>query len=376
MPILGAGGRLVLKRQKILKTLTLDQSTLDSSCDRLGGAPSWIWNGDLIHAQDLPIYGTGSIPGRGDGFGTYFGSKWFFGPNRSQISNNTDKFYKSTSESYPTTKTGDQSNFYSKAEVSPVPVDSGANGNYWVHVDQAGYVSFYLSRCQALGGLSQDRVKLAPLYGNVKLSPIGTADYQNSGWDCKPGPCSGATSDYEYSNLTDSANDSDALCQHPPKEGTPPGTADYENANFSGSDFPEWEVIAGIREYTLEMSAKAVDTTSVSEKFGNAIKSFVNGGGNLEFFIDRSCTDATTNNSTMLMQLLMMTDKGCEADAEFWLMGDPHECGDNCSTSGGALFYKAKILITSTAINLRPEELVAGTADFVTTETIQLCEAG
>ena len=123
MSVLGVGGRLVLKRQKVLKTLTLNQSTLDSTCNKLGGAPSWVWNGDQIHVVNLPVYGANGVPGRGDGFASYANGKWYLGPNRTHISSNNDKFYKSNSESYPDTKFGDQTNFYSKAGVSPVPVD-------------------------------------------------------------------------------------------------------------------------------------------------------------------------------------------------------------------------------------------------------------
>ena len=376
MSVLGVGGRLVLKRKKSKERLTLNQSNLDSTCNRISGAPSWIWNGDQIHVQNLPIYGENGVPGRADGFATYLGSKWYLGPNRTQITNNTDKFYKSSSEAYPSTKSGDQANFYSKEGVAPVPVDNGANGDHWVHIDQAGYISFYTSRCKALAGISKDRIALAPLDGDITLGAVGTFDYQNSNWECVPGPCSGATSDYEYSNIEDSEDPNDGLCQRPSVGNQLAGTEDYENSNVTGNDFPDWEVICGLREWTVELTADTVDTTSVSEKFGTAVKSFVNGGGNLEFFIDRDCGDASKNNSMLIMQLLMMTEKGCEADAEFWLMDRPLKGESACGGSiGGGLYYAAKILITSTAVNLRPTELVAGTANFVTTETIRLLEA-
>lgn len=377
MSVLGVGGRLVLKRQKSKERLTLNQSNLDSTCNRISGAPNWIWNGDQIHVENLPIYGANGVPGRADGFATYFGSKWYLGPNRTQITNNTDKFYKTSSESYPSNKAGDQANFYSKEGVAPVPVDSGANGDYWVHIDQSGYISFYTSRCKALAGISTDRIALAPLDGDIKLGAVGTIDYQNSDWECVPGPCSGATSDYEYSNIDDPADPDDGLCQRPSTGNQLTGTEDYENSNVTGNDFPDWEVICGLREWTIQLTADTVDTTSVSEKFGTAVKSFVNGGGSLEFFIDRDCGDAAKNNSMLIMQLLMMTEKGCEADAEFWLMDRPIKGESACGGSiGGGLYYQAKILITSTAVNLRPTELVAGTANFVTTETIRLLEAG
>lgn len=379
MPVLGSGGRLALKRQVVNKTTVLSQSGLDTACNRIAGGPSWIWNGDKIQVDNLPIYGEGGVPGRVGGFATYFGSKWYLGPNRQQITSATDKFYKTSSEAYPPDRFGGDSNFYAKNGADPVPSDNGANGTYWAHIDAAGFISFYTSRCAALSGCRQDRIQLAPLSGDITLNTLGTTDYQNAKWECYNGPCDGATSDYWYSNIVDDDDPADSICRHAPGYALPAAsTGDYNNADVSrtGDDLPAWQIIAGLREYSLELKGDSIDTTSVSEKFGTAVKSLVSGGGSLEFFIDRTCGDDTTDNSLMIMQLLLMTERGCEADAEFWLTNEPVNCGAVCDGQiGGGLYYKAKILITSTAINLRPTELVAGTANFVTTEEIRLQQA-
>jgi hypothetical protein len=73
------------------------------------------------------------------------------------------------------------------------------------------------------------------------------------------------------------------------------------------------------------------------------------------------------------MELLMMTDQNAEAQAEFWMM-----TGTDCETPrckmGGSLYYESHILITQTSVNLRPTELVVGTANFVTTGEIKLLQ--
>ena len=58
-------------------------------------------------------------------------------------------------------------------------------------------------------------------------------------------------------------------------------------------------------------------------------------------------------------------------------MQRPGECGaELCSgLIAGDLYYEADILVTQTAVNVRPTELVVGTADFVTTGEIALREA-
>ena len=92
----------------------------------------------------------------------------------------------------------------------------------------------------------------------------------------------------------------------------------------------------------------------------------------IEFLIDRKCFGDNQDNGLVLMQLLMMTEKGCEASAQFWLMSGEDPCGASCDRIDGGLYYETDILITDTAVNLRPTEIVAGTANFVSTGEIKL----
>ena len=120
-----------------------------------------------------------------------------------------------------------------------------------------------------------------------------------------------------------------------------------------------------------------MDTTAVSEKWGEAVKSLVSGGGSTEFFVDRTCHDDDHDNGLMLMKLLLLTTKGCKASAQFWMLDRGDKCGQDGCTGliNGDLYYEADILVTQTAVNLRPTELVVGTAQFVTTGEIKLMEA-
>ena len=48
-------------------------------------------------------------------------------------------------------------------------------------------------------------------------------------------------------------------------------------------------------------------------------------------------------------------------------------CGANCGGGlSGGMWYETDILVVQNAVNLRPDELVAGTANFVTTGQIAL----
>ena len=50
------------------------------------------------------------------------------------------------------------------------------------------------------------------------------------------------------------------------------------------------------------------------------------GGGSTEFFVERQLTDYQADSNT-LMKLLFMTEKGCNADAKFYLI-NREGCGE------------------------------------------------
>jgi len=311
MAVLGVGGRLVLKREATEPCL-VNGDQIDAVKDVITAVCPGYWNGDHISVDCLPVVVPGFFPPRPSGYASYFGSKWYLGPNRTQITANTDKFYKTSSEEYPDGQFGDDAQFYcrvgdeSGGDVIPPCKDE----DYWIHVDQLGQISFYNSRCKALAGCADFRLDLVLIGGDFTLTPIG----------------------------------------------------------------PDWQVICEVREWSLDLSAPAVDTTSVAEKFGNAVKSLVTGGGSSEFLIDRTCLKDDEESGLMLMKLLLLTEKGCKAEAQFWMVNRGPDCGLDCDLIIGDLYYEADILITQTAVNLRPTEIVAGTAQFVTTGEIRLLE--
>lgn len=70
------------------------------------------------------------------------------------------------------------------------------------------------------------------------------------------------------------------------------------------------------------------------------------------------------------MQLLLLTEKGAKAEAEFFMITDrASTCG---GLAPGDLYYKCEILVTNTAVNTRTSDVIVGTAQFVTTGPIEL----
>ena len=87
--------------------------------------------------------------------------------------------------------------------------------------------------------------------------------------------------------------------------------------------------------------------------------------------VDRMYKDQGSTDATALMRLLLMTEKGCQASAQFFfiLNRQSQAC---LGELPGDLYYEAEIFITNIALNVRPDELVLGTAAFVTTGPIAL----
>ena len=374
MAVLGIGGKLLLKRAAPEPFLIAD-STLDSGNNLYTAWQADYWNGDHVSVDCLPT-STGPFPPRVSGYGSYLGSKWFLGPNRSQISTNEDTFYKTGAENYPDGALGDASQFYSRegdtsgGDVIP----SCKSVNYYIHIDNLDRVSFYLDRCAALTGSPTNRINLFPVAGTLTVSPHGATDYLNAIWECVSN-----LGEFNFSDAQDTVT-LISICADAPRYQIPEANPNNETFSYNNADLlpreetaePLWQQLCDIAQWSLELNAPSVETTSVSEKFGNAVKSLITGGGSAEFLIDRKCYADEKDNGLALLQLLMMTEKGCQATAQFWMVDRETSSGGYNGSIQGGLYYEANILVTASAVNLRPTEIVAGTVQFVTTEDIKL----
>ena len=346
----------------------------------------WL-SGDHASIECLPTYDPISgLPYKPDGYASYQESKYFVGPNRWHIKNNADKFYKDEAgECYPDNKCRDDANFYAKPKVGGVPEGCGSSGDWWIHIDEFGRIRFYDSRCAAIGGCPSKAINLAPIWigdDPIILEPHGTSDYQNALWDCFYDDCK-TGGDYGNSDVQDNYENF-SICLDAPRFALPEAdTAEYLNDDvqprpFYSCSYPK--IQCDLREYSLTLDAPAVDTTAVSEKFGENVKSLVRGGGTFEFFVDRSCLPENAENSSWdILNMLFLTEGGgsqqpIAAEAWFYLI-----VGNGCENcfppAAGDLYYKADILITQTAINVRPTDMIVGTATFVTTGEIKLLQA-
>jgi hypothetical protein len=199
----------------------------------------------------------------------------------------------------------------------------------------------------------------------------------------------------------------------------------------------EWKLEACLQSWELSLSGNEIDTTGLGDQFFDGVKSLVQGGGTFDFLIEREARDTrataiinrseyanayvfydvptteTYNEASVvgssagataydnanitpapaeftydtkqlagvgtsnLLRLLLDTNEQTEAEAEFWMIdGDAQ---DRTSYTGmllpGDLYYKAQVMLTSSAVSVRATDIITGSANFVTVREVQLRES-
>lgn len=363
MPLLGQGGSLQLRRG------WPDASVLSPSAVNINNRSILLrnqafWTGDalrLVCEPGIPFdTNNDTYADCPDGHGVYYGGNWALGPNRTHLTSTNSAFYAAGNPQFyaRTASTG----FTQAISV-------------YMHRDQLDRVSFYSTEAAAINGALADRLVFKDVdFGAMIVAADGSTEYQNALLNC-----AGDIGDYRFSDIEEEVTLTSICDMAPSYAQAYPGSDDYDNAEVLPANSAEgrpWKIQAWLREWTLNLSGPEVDTTAVGEKFGDAVKAIVTGGGTLDFVIERTYRTGY-EDPTGLMRLLLLVQNGCKAEAKFYLIenrtGSP--ANSSCSPQqrlAGDLYYQCDILITSSAINTRADDMIAGSADFVTTGPIAL----
>jgi len=352
MAVLGRNG-IVRLRRDAPNPIVIPESASRADIDSLLISSQEFWNGDevrLLSPNGLPI-STDALPG---GVGCYFGSVWDLGVNRQHVTADDDEYYVSSDDSVL---------FYNQGALVHT-------ATYYIYRDRLDRVSFYATRAEALRGDPADRIDIKKLdFQYIIVSPAGTEEYDNAIAECVA-----AAGDYRFSDVRDEVT-LDSICDFPPLYLQPvAGSGEYDDAELSPrrwvNGFP-WVVQGLVEEWSVELDAAGINTTAVGDKFGENVKSIVSGGGSFDFYIDRQSSEGNYD-ATSLLQLLLLTEKGCKANAQFYMIFDRDDSVERPELLPGDLFYECDILITTSAVNTRADALIVGTANFVTTGPIEI----
>lgn len=149
------------------------------------------------------------------------------------------------------------------------------------------------------------------------------------------------------------------------------------NATFkSQATANPWKLQGQLRSWDLSRSAPEIETGSIGDKFTTAIKSVVSGSGSIDFVIDLYSRE-NTNDVDPLLRLVQLTEQGSTAKAKFYLKRQTPSaiCASITPTItpvATSIFFSTTILLTSSSVNIAADNLVAGSANFVTTGPIRL----
>lgn len=340
MAVLGVGGTLELTREAPAP-LVLSPYATDGTSNTIAISDNAYWTGDFIRltcANGLPIDTSTNGPDAPNGYAMYFGSRWYLGYNKQHVSSNTDTYYLPPED--------DTDDFYARPEVTGLTTAS----TYYIYRDQLDRLSFYATRDQALAGASANRIDLYNVdLTSFIISAVGNSTY-NTALD---------TAATELQNYSPPENGEELL-----------DTVSTVSPNPTDSlNNSAWLVQAQLREWTLNLSAPEVDTTALGERFGDSVKSIITGGGQMDFLIERRLEGADAQEPSVLLNLLLLTQRGSKAKAQFYMFKERQGV---CGILPGSLYYETELLVTSEAINVRPDEIIAGSLDFVTVGEIKL----
>jgi hypothetical protein len=129
-----------------------------------------------------------------------------------------------------------------------------------------------------------------------------------------------------------------------------------------------WLVQCDLQEWAFSIDAANLDMTAIGETFGENAKSLVRGAGSLTFLVDQRLVDGEQTSMTLL-RLVTLTEKQAKSSAKFHIYKDRTPVSPQVGTTA---YYGCDILLTNTRINVRADDIITGTADFVATGEVGL----
>lgn len=344
MPVLGAGGVLEFRRE-LPEPVLLSPDAAVLHVNGLDVSNEGFWTGDKVWVwgpRGLPFDLNGDgLPDVQGGWGMFFGSKYgLYGQRKTRLTSGASKWF------------GTEAPF----KTAPVPGQVDRTELY-IYRDELDRISFYKTFADALRGETGPRLQIFPVdFRFLLLAPAGSSGYQER---LEPA----------YPEI--------ALYRHPT------GQTETRLSAVSTAAIPEptgydadrpWTFIAEMDEWSLELDASSIDTTGLGDRFGENARALVTGGGQVDFFVNRYQNN-TESDSTFLARLLMTLEEASKAEAIFNLTT---KANTTATTNIGKrlpisdVAYRTQIILVSCVTNTAADDLIRGSARFVTVGRIRL----
>lgn len=345
MPVLGAGGVLELRRELPPPTLVSTEGVV-SHANALDFSPEGYWTGDTVWVWGpvgLPFDLNGDeLPDVTSGWGMFFGSKYLlYGQRKTRLTNGTKKWF------------GPEDPF------RRAPIEGVTDRiELYVYRDELDRLSFYRTFADALGGDPDDRIPFYAVdFRFLLIAPAGSPGYQERLEPAYP----------ELGSYRLPEGDIAIPLTRVTTAALPEPTGP--------DDIRPWMFVAEMEDWSLELDAADLDTTGIGERFGEATRARVTGGGQLNFFINRH-QSTTETDAMFLARLLITLEQGSTAEAVFHVTHKastsvPYQPGYRRLPSANVA-YKSSLLLTNCVTNTAADDVIRGSARFVTVGRIRL----
>ena len=373
MAILGNGGIIEISREiPRPRALTAARVNLGSAPYSISLLDRGYWTGDRVSissSDGLPfdINGDGfaDCPG---GHAEYFGSKWELGPNRSFYTGNltndapaydqftdtltlitqNDDFLITQDDNNIVGVTGIEDNIavYNKTSTTGKTTVLDA----YIHRDELDRITFYSTEASAYAGTSTNRIMIKKVdFGNFVIAAYNS----DSGYTAAMNSAASSINGLTLSSPDQPLN---AVISLP--------------ALFSTlcESNRQWVTQCGLREWIMSIDASNLDTTAIGETFGDHVKALVRGAGSLNFMVEHELV-AGEQDSLALLRLVLLTQNQCDTKAKFYICKDR---SGGLPKIDGSIYYECDVLLTNSSLNVRYDDLITGTADFVATSEVKL----
>lgn len=133
-------------------------------------------------------------------------------------------------------------------------------------------------------------------------------------------------------------------------------------------------LVACVVDYELNTSREAIDITTLSDEYRQQYSSLITGSGRLTAQWDY-VNESGDEPVHYLMQLVLRTEIGSSFGAKFYIKSENTEASAGpfaATQANDSLWWEFDALVTSSATNFAPGNIIVSTIDFVATGPIRL----
>lgn len=145
---------------------------------------------------------------------------------------------------------------------------------------------------------------------------------------------------------------------------------EYSLVSFAGNPLPiaasvkdsSYNVLGSVTAYTINTDREAIEATALSDKFRQQYSAgLISGSGSIDCLFSTAST-GVAETPLLMLQLIQRIDIGSAFDCALYLT----------EAENTNVFYELTALVTKSGVEVRGDELISCTIDFVTTGEIRL----